>query len=99
MAPGFGLGQESLRQRRRSGAKRFYFYAGIFRFEGTGDLLVLLGGQRGVPDDFALPLSAVEEQTLAIRAGIGCQFGRRQWLAGLAPRRRTDEENEKECSE
>ena len=45
----FGLGEESLRERRRrSGAKRLDFYTGIFCFECAGDLLLFCSAARVV---------------------------------------------------
>jgi hypothetical protein len=70
VAPRFRLGKKSLRQRRRSGAEGIYFDAGILRFEGRGNLFVLLGGERRIPDNFAFPFRAVEQQALAIRAAV-----------------------------
>jgi hypothetical protein len=59
VAPGLGFGEQALRQRTCAGAVNFDGDAGIFLFEGRGDLLVLIGGQSGVPDDFALALGAL----------------------------------------
>src|ERR1044071_4337766 len=84
------FGQQSLRQRRRAGAKSIDFDPRIFGFEGAGNLFVLLGGQGGVPDDLALAFRALEQNTLTVASRIGSEFGRGQWLAALAPCKRRE---------
>ena len=61
--------------------------ARILRFEGVGNLLVLLGGKSGVPDHLAFALGALEQDFFAIRAAVRREIGRRCRLCGLAPGR------------
>ena len=74
VAAGFCLGENPLDQRRGTGSIGLDFYAGVFGFECVRNLFILIGRERGVPDQFPFAPGGVQQQSFSIGSRIRSQF-------------------------